>query len=95
VFHLYVVRVADRDAVQKELGARGISTAIHYPISLPSLEAYNHLGHRPEDFPVANAQMGEILSLPMYPELSDEMIGYTADALKQIVRSAASIQEIR
>jgi dTDP-4-amino-4,6-dideoxygalactose transaminase len=94
VFHLYVIRVADREAVQKELSARGIATAIHYPISLPSLEAYSHLGHRTEDFPVANGQMGEILSLPMYPELTDEMIRYTADALKQIV-PAGSIQELR
>jgi dTDP-4-amino-4,6-dideoxygalactose transaminase len=92
VFHLYVVRVADRDAVQKELASRGISTAIHYPISLPSLEAYSHMGHSPEDFPVANSQMNEILSLPMYPELTSEMIDYTADALRQIVPAHASIQ---
>jgi len=95
VFHLYVIRVADRDNVQRELAARGISTAIHYPIALPSLEAYNHLGHRHEDFPVANGQMGELLSLPMYPELTEEMIRYVADTLKQIVPSPAQIQELR
>lgn len=95
VFHLYVIRVADRDGVARELAARGISTAIHYPIALPALEAYNHLGHRPEDFPVAIGQMGELLSLPMYPELNEEMIRYVADALKQIVPSPAQIQELR
>jgi len=84
VFHLYVIRVADRENLQKGLAERGISTAIHYPIALPSLEAYNHLGHKPEDFPVANGQMGELLSLPMYPELTGEMIRYTADAVRQL-----------
>ncbi len=85
VFHLYVIRVAEREALQKGLAERGIATAIHYPIALPSLEAYSYLGHRPEDFPVANGQMGELLSLPMYPELTEEMIRYTADAIKQLV----------
>lgn len=89
VFHLYVIRVADRDAMQKGLAERGISTAIHYPIALPSLEAYSHMGHKPEDFPVANGQMGELLSLPMYSELTEEMIRYTADAVKSLVSVAA------
>jgi dTDP-4-amino-4,6-dideoxygalactose transaminase len=69
----------------QRLGARGISTGIHYPISLPSLEAYAYLGHQHEDFPVANGQMGELLSLPMYPELTEEMIRYTVECLKEEV----------
>ncbi len=85
VFHLYVIRVNDRENLQKGLAERGIATAIHYPISLPSLEAYSHLGHKTEDFPVANGQMSEILSLPMYPELTEEMIRYTAEAIRQLV----------
>lgn len=85
VFHLYVIRVADRDNVARELAEQGVSTAIHYPISLPSLEAYRHLGHAPEDFPVANAQMTELLSLPMYPELTEEMIRFTVESLKKSV----------
>jgi dTDP-4-amino-4,6-dideoxygalactose transaminase len=83
VFHLYVIRVENRDELQKRLAERGVSTAIHYPISLPSLEAYAYMNHRPEDFPVANGQMGELLSLPMYPELSEEMIRYTVEALRE------------
>ena len=93
VFHLYVIRVADRDAVQKALAERGISTAIHYPISLPSLEAYAHLGHAHEDFPVANGQMGSLLSLPMYAELTEEMVRYVVDALKGVVEPAAALHE--
>ena len=83
VYHLYVVRVAGREALQMRLAERGVSTAIHYPISLPSLEAYAHLGHAPEDFPVANGQMGELLSLPMYPELTEEMVRHTVDAIRE------------
>jgi dTDP-4-amino-4,6-dideoxygalactose transaminase len=95
VFHLYVVRVADREAVQAQLSARGVATAIHYPIALPALEAYAHLGHKPEDFPVATGQMGQILSLPMYPEMTEDMIRYTADTLRQVVAAATPTQELR
>ncbi|MBC8146146.1 MAG: DegT/DnrJ/EryC1/StrS family aminotransferase, partial [bacterium] len=83
VYHLYVIRVAQRDSLQKALGERGVSTAIHYPISLPSLEAYGYLGHEPTDFPVANGQMGQLLSLPMYPELTEEMVRYTVDCIRE------------
>lgn len=91
VFHLYVIRVADREALQGYLSERSVASAIHYPISLPSLEAYSHLGHTSGDFPVANGQMGEILSLPMYPELTEEMIRYAADAVKQGVAATATV----
>jgi dTDP-4-amino-4,6-dideoxygalactose transaminase len=83
VFHLYVIRVADRDRLARKLSERGVASGIHYPISLPSLEAYAYLGHKPEDFPVANGQMGELLSLPMYAELTEEMVRYVADAIRE------------
>lgn len=89
VYHLYVVRVANREALQARLAERGVSTAIHYPISLPSLEAYRHLGHAHDDFPVANGQMGELLSLPMYPELTEEMIRYTVGCIRENVEALA------
>lgn len=89
VFHLYVIRVENREELQKKLAERGIATAIHYPISLPSLEAYAYLNHTHEDFPVANGQMTEILSLPMYPELTEEMIRYTVEALKEEVAATS------
>ena len=87
VYHLYVVRVQNRDALQSRLSERGVSTAVHYPISLPSLEAYAYLGHRPEDFPVANGQMGELLSLPMYPELTEEMLHYAVECIRESVET--------
>jgi dTDP-4-amino-4,6-dideoxygalactose transaminase len=85
VYHLYVIRVADRESLQRRLAERGVSTAIHYPISLPSLEAYKYLGHLPEDFPIANTQMTELLSLPMYAELTEEMIRYSVDAIRELI----------
>ena len=62
---------------------RGISTGIHYPTALPFMPAYEHLGYRPADFPAAYECQGEILSLPMYPELTDEMIGHVVRSIKE------------
>ena len=72
VYHLYVVRVADRERVQQELAAAGIGTGIHYPIPLHLLKAYEALGFRPGDFPVAEQAASQVLSLPMFPGLSPE-----------------------
>jgi dTDP-4-amino-4,6-dideoxygalactose transaminase len=85
VYHLYVVRVPDRDDVQAALKAAGIATGVHYPIALPSLAAYRYLGHRQEDFPVANRYAGEILSLPMFPEMTDDQVAYVCDVLRRAV----------
>lgn len=83
VFHLYVVRSAARDALAEHLRARGIANAIHYPIPLPMMPAYARFGHQPQDFPNAVAACAEILSLPMFPELSDEQIAEIAAALAE------------
>jgi len=72
VYHLYVVRVPDRDGLQKSLAAAGIGTGIHYPIPLHLAKAYRHLGFRPGDFPIAEQAAAQVLSLPMFPELSPE-----------------------
>jgi dTDP-4-amino-4,6-dideoxygalactose transaminase len=85
VFHLYVVRVPNREQVVEALRKQGISTGVHYPIALPSLKAYAYLGMKPSQYPVAHRYQNEILSLPMYPELSAEQIEFTADQLKKIL----------
>jgi dTDP-4-amino-4,6-dideoxygalactose transaminase len=72
VYHLYVVRVADRESVQKDLTAAGIGTGIHYPIPLHLAKAYEVLGFRLGDFPAAEQAACEVLSLPMFPQLSGE-----------------------
>jgi dTDP-4-amino-4,6-dideoxygalactose transaminase len=86
VYHLYVVRVPNggREALQASLQANGISTGIHYPIALPYLNAYKHLGHGPSDFPHALKASQEILSLPMFPELTAPQIDYVAERLEGI-----------
>ena len=84
VYHLYVIRVADgrRDALKGILADKGISCGIHYPISLPLLKAYAYLDHKSSEFPVATQYSKEILSLPMYPELSKEQIEYVVQNIR-------------
>ncbi len=60
---------------------KGIETAIHYPTALPNLPAYAYLSYKPLDFPVATKLEKEIISLPMYPELSEEKIKYVAESI--------------
>lgn len=82
IFHLYVIRTHNRDHLQNYLKNKGIETAIHYPTALPFLNAYNYLGHKPDDFPLAYQYQSEILSLPMYPEMTTDMIEYVAENIK-------------
>jgi dTDP-4-amino-4,6-dideoxygalactose transaminase len=72
VYHLYVIRVEGRDRLREELAAIGIETGIHYPTPLHLAKPYESFGHGPGDFPVAERAAAEVLSLPMYPELSPE-----------------------
>ncbi|MBN9379446.1 MAG: DegT/DnrJ/EryC1/StrS family aminotransferase [Chitinophagaceae bacterium] len=81
-FHLYVIRADRRDELMAFLKEQGVETAIHYPVALPNLPAYKYLGYAPSDFPVATRLQSEILSLPMYPELSESSIGYIAEKIK-------------
>lgn len=79
VFHLYVIRTAQRDALADFLEKQGISTSIHYPTAMPFMPCYQkRFAHKPSDFPVAHKAQGEILSLPIFPELTEEQINYVA-----------------
>jgi dTDP-4-amino-4,6-dideoxygalactose transaminase len=82
VYHLYVIRTEKRDALMAFLKERGVPTVLNYPVALPFLKAYAYLGHTPTDFPVAHAHQSRILSLPIYPEMTDEMIGYIVEQVK-------------
>lgn len=84
-FHLYVVQVDDRDRVQELLSSSEIETAVHYPTSLPFSSAYSRFASKPTDYPISYNQMSRILSLPMYPELSESMIEYVCKTLKKVV----------
>lgn len=83
VYHLYVVRCADRIGLQAYLQARDIHTGIHYPTPVHLLEAYADLGYPKGSFPNAEAAAADILSLPMYPELTREMINEVAEAVAE------------
>lgn len=83
VWHLYVLRVANRDRVLERLNAVGIGAAIHYPHPLHLLGAFAGLGYRRGDFPVAERAAGEILSLPLYPGISEAQQERVAAELKR------------
>jgi dTDP-4-amino-4,6-dideoxygalactose transaminase len=88
VYHLYVVRVQDRDRVLRGMADSGIACGIHYPIPVHLQEAYRFLGYRKGSFPVAERCAGEFLSLPMYPELTTTQMGAVVHELKTLLRAS-------
>jgi dTDP-4-amino-4,6-dideoxygalactose transaminase len=87
VNHLFVVFVDHRDAVRAALEARGIHTAIHYPIPIHLQKACAALGHRPGSFPEAERAAARALSLPFFPEMTEEQVECVARALLEIAGS--------
>jgi dTDP-4-amino-4,6-dideoxygalactose transaminase len=83
VYHLYVVRHPRRDALMEALKARGISTLIHYPIPLHLQPAFARCGGKPGDLPRVEAAAGQIVSLPLYPELGDAQVRGVARAVRE------------
>jgi dTDP-4-amino-4,6-dideoxygalactose transaminase len=83
VYHLYVVRVQDRDALQSYLADGGIGSGIHYPIPLHLQKAYQHLGYKKGDFPVTERAASEIVSLPMFPQLTHAQQEEVASKVKE------------
>ena len=84
VYHVFAVRVQERDRVMKALTDRGIGCGVHYPVPIHLQPAYKSLGYKPGDFPVSEQCAEEVLSLPMFPELTDAQI-------KQVVGELSSI----
>ncbi len=99
VYHLYVIRVPRRDELQAWLKSRGVFTGIHYPVPVHLQNAMGLLDYKAGDLPMTERVAGEILSLPMYAELTDEEIEYIADSIKDFYtaklsgRSAVSDRE--
>ncbi|HST89742.1 MAG TPA: DegT/DnrJ/EryC1/StrS family aminotransferase [Ktedonobacterales bacterium] len=81
VFHLYVVRHPERDRLKEHLAARGIGTGIHYPLPIHLQPAYAALGHQSGAFPVTERLAGQVLSLPLYAELTEAQIARIAEAV--------------
>lgn len=89
VYHVYAVRVAERDAVRAQLTGR-VDTNIHYPIPVHLQPAYADLGYQRGDFPLAEQLADETLSLPMFPGISDAQVDTVCDALADACRTAAT-----
>jgi dTDP-4-amino-4,6-dideoxygalactose transaminase len=87
VWHLYVIRHGSRDALAEHLANKGIQTAVHYPTALPLLSCYASRGFTAAQFPRAARNQSRILSLPMYPEMTREMVQYVADSIANFRRS--------
>lgn len=87
VFHLYVIRVRNRDRLQKALGEVGIETGIHYPIPLHLQPCFRELGYAEGDFPVAERMAREILSLPMYPQIRDDQLTYVVEQVNRLAEA--------
>lgn len=83
VFHLYVVRSQKRDELLEFLNKKGVGVGIHYPIPIHLLNSYKDLGYKKGDFPVTEKAANEILSLPMFPELTEEKIRYIVSVIKE------------
>ncbi len=87
VYHLYVVQTEARDALQKTLTEAGVQTGIHYPVPIHLQPAYSFLGHKPGDFPEAERQAARVLSLPMFPELTEKQIMHVAETVRELTES--------
>ncbi len=81
-YHLYVIRAKQRNELAKYLHEKGIETTIHYPTPLPLMEAYQYLHYSEKDIPVSAKYKDEILSLPMFPELTELQMNYIAETIK-------------
>jgi dTDP-4-amino-4,6-dideoxygalactose transaminase len=85
VWHLYVIRVPRRDEVLRQLHSDGIQAAVHYPVPIHLQPAFRYLGYAPGDFPVAEAAAGQLLSLPLYPQITEEQQVRVVRAIRQAV----------
>ncbi len=84
VFHQYTIRVKNRDVVKRKLDEGKVtSSMIYYPVPLHLQTAYNDLGMKPGSLPIAEQAAREVLSLPMYPELTEDQIKQVTDAVKK------------
>jgi dTDP-4-amino-4,6-dideoxygalactose transaminase len=92
VYHLYIVVTDKRDLLKKALADCEITTSLNYPKALPFYPAYAYLGHTPTDFPVACRNQSRILSLPIFPEMTDEMIEYVVDQTERALGEGPTIR---
>jgi dTDP-4-amino-4,6-dideoxygalactose transaminase len=87
VFHLYPIRVRNRDLLRDRLAAAGIETGIHYPIPLHLLGCFTDLGHSEGDFPVAERIARETVSLPIYPQIQDHQLAHVVEQVNRLAEA--------
>jgi dTDP-4-amino-4,6-dideoxygalactose transaminase len=85
VYHIYAIRVQERDEVMRLLGEKGVGSGVHYPVPIHLQEAYRGLGYQQGDFPVAERCATEMISLPMFPELSPSQVSWVSQSVKEAV----------
>ena len=87
VYHTFIIQTDKRDELKTFLAERGIDTKVHYPIPIHLQEAAKYLGYKKGDFPVTEKQAETILSLPVYPELTNEQVNYIAECVIEFYKS--------
>jgi dTDP-4-amino-4,6-dideoxygalactose transaminase len=87
VYHIYAIRVQNRDEVVHSLTQEGIGSGVHYPVPIHLQKAYRSLGHGPGSFPIAEKCAAEFVSLPMFPELTSEQVDYVVQGVTQVVNT--------
>ncbi len=85
VYHLYIIRVTDRDELQKFLAEKGCASGLHYPVPLHQQKAYEELGYKKGAFPITERVALELLSLPMFPELTEAQQRRVVEAIKEFL----------
>jgi len=85
VYHIYAIRLqkADRDSVMKKMQEKGVGASVHYPIPIHLQEAYSFLNHKKGDFPLSEKYAEQMLSLPIYPEITLEQQERVIETLKE------------
>ena len=91
VYHLFVVRIENREQFQRNLAEAGIGTGIHYPVPLHQQKAYTHLGYQTGDFPITELVAPQIVSLPMFPQMTSEQLRRVVAAVEHSVSLKAGV----
>lgn len=88
VWHLYVIQVSNRDRIRELLADVGVATGVHYPVPIHLQSAYHELGYQAGMLPIAEKSASEVISLPMFPELSETDVDFVCDSLERSIRKA-------
>jgi len=92
VYHLFVVRVSRRDSIRAELAERGIQTGVHYPVPCHWQPPLRRFAKR--SLPVAEKSAGELLSLPMFPHMTEDQVDYVCESLRDALRTVTDSSEV-